>query len=243
MEVKIINKSGLSDPCYATEFSSGMDLCSSSLDDIVIEPMQRLVVKTGIFLEIPEGYEAQIRPRSGMSLKYGITCVNSPGTIDADYRGEIGVILINLSKDAYTIKRGDRIAQMVFTPFTKVKFIHAEELSETVRGEGGYGSTGKNDTNENINLSNSSHGTTIRKFTIPTDVIVTEKVKESLRELIVNYDGKEFDETKDYFIPVSRIDTLTDFNKDILVDEESGTVIINYNDELPTIDFRNVVFL
>lgn len=144
MEVKIINKSGLPDPAYATEFSSGMDLCSCSLDDIVIEPLQRLVVKTGIYLEIPEGYEAQIRPRSGMSLKYGITCINSPGTIDADYRGEIGVILINLSKESYTIKHCDRIAQMVFCPFTKVKFIQSDILSETVRGEGGYGHTGKN---------------------------------------------------------------------------------------------------
>lgn len=228
MEVKIINKSGLPDPCYATEFSSGMDLCSCSSDDVIIEPMQRLVVKTGIYLEIPDGYEAQIRPRSGMSLKYGITCVNSPGTIDADYRGEIGVILINLSKESYTIKLGDRIAQMVFAPFTKVKFTHTDTLSETARGEGGYGHTGKNERNreindyfipvsetvtttnfnETINYSTTSQGTTTRKFIIPVGGMDKDGAKEILREYI-------------------------DINNNRFVfNEETGTVVINNSVDL-----------
>lgn len=231
MEVKIINKSGLPDPVYATEFSSGMDLCSCSLDDIVIEPLQRLVVKTGIYLEIPEGYEAQIRPRSGMSLKYGITCVNSPGTIDADYRGEIGVILINLSKESYTIKHGDRIAQMVFAPFTKVKFVKTDELSETVRGEGGYGHTGKNYT---MNLSNNKHGQSTVKFKIPTDGLCGD-YKSILHELMYDSDNKETDETNDYFIPVSDKIISTDFGNGILFDDETGTVVIDESFELQPI--------
>ena len=225
MEVKIINKSGLPDPAYATEFSSGMDLCSCSKEDIVIEPLQRLVVKTGIYLEIPEGYEAQIRPRSGMSLKYGITCVNSPGTIDADYRGEIGVILINLSKESYTIKYCDRIAQMVFAPFTKVKFVKTDVLSETVRGEGGYGHTGKNDVN--------NEQTTVT-FKISTDGLCGD-YKSILHELMCDYDNKETDETNDCFIPVSDHGYSPEFNDGILFDDETGTVVIDESIKLQPI--------
>jgi dUTP pyrophosphatase len=140
--IKIINKSSNPLPSYATVDSSGVDLMANIDTDIVLIPMERKLIPTGIFLEIPSGYEAQIRPRSGLAIKQGITCLNSPGTIDADYRGEINVIIINLSNIAVTITNGMRIAQMVFAPVTKVNFIENTTLSNTQRGEGGFGSTG-----------------------------------------------------------------------------------------------------
>jgi len=143
MKVKIINKSNNELPAYETKFSAGLDLRANLSDSIQLKPMERMLIKTGIFLEIPEKYEAQIRPRSGMALKQGITILNSPGTIDADYRGEIGVILINLSNEVCTIQHGDRIAQMVFSKVKQAKWLEVEELSETERAEGGFGSTGK----------------------------------------------------------------------------------------------------
>ena len=144
MKVKIINKSKNELPAYETKFSAGLDLRANLEAPITLEPMQRALVKTGLFLEIPEKYEAQVRPRSGMAIKHGITVLNSPGTIDADYRGEVGVILINLSNEAFIINDGERIAQLVFSKVKQAKWIEAEVLSETERGEGGFGSTGKN---------------------------------------------------------------------------------------------------
>lgn len=143
MKVKIINKSKNELPAYETKFSAGLDLRANLEATITLEPMQRALVKTGLFLEIPEKYEAQVRPRSGMAIKHGITVLNSPGTIDADYRGEVGVILINLSNESFVINDGERIAQLVFSKVKQAKWIEAEVLSETERGEGGFGSTGK----------------------------------------------------------------------------------------------------
>ena len=144
MKVKIVNKSSYPVPQYATAFSAGMDLKANIETPIVLGPLERVMIPTGIYMEIPEGYEAQVRPRSGLAAKHGISVANSPGTIDADYRGEVKVILVNLSKDAFTINPGERIAQMVVAKFEKVEWVEVEELSETVRGEGGFGSTGKN---------------------------------------------------------------------------------------------------
>ncbi|MEO9258110.1 MAG: dUTP diphosphatase [Crocinitomicaceae bacterium] len=144
MKVKIINKSKNELPAYETKFSAGLDLRANIEESITLRPMDRSLVKTGLFLEIPEKYEAQVRPRSGMAIKHGITVLNSPGTIDADYRGEVGVILINLSNEAFVINDGDRIAQLVFSKVKQAKWIEADALSETERGEGGFGSTGKN---------------------------------------------------------------------------------------------------
>lgn len=144
MKVKIINKSNNELPAYETSASAGLDLRAFIPESITLLPLERKLIKTGLFLEIPEGYEAQVRPRSGLALKNGITVLNSPGTIDADYRGEIGVILVNISQDNFEINSGDRIAQMVFAKVKQAKWILAEELSETERGEGGFGSTGKN---------------------------------------------------------------------------------------------------
>ncbi len=129
-------------PSYATDLSSGIDLFSAADGDILIKPMERVLVPTGIVIELPEGFEAQIRPRSGLALKHGITVLNSPGTIDADYRGEIKVILINLGQEMFVIRRGDRIAQMVICPVIKVQLEEAKELSSTERSDGGFGSTG-----------------------------------------------------------------------------------------------------
>lgn len=140
--IKIINTSSNPLPSYATVDSSGVDLMANINTDIVLKPLERKLIPTGIFVEIPSGYEAQIRPRSGLAIKQGITCLNSPGTIDADYRGEINVIIINLSDILVTITNGMRIAQMVFAPVTKVNFIENVTLSNTQRGEGGFGSTG-----------------------------------------------------------------------------------------------------
>lgn len=144
MQVKVINKSNHELPKYETKASAGVDLKAVLDETIVLKPLERTLVKTGLFLEIPEGYEAQVRPRSGLALKKGITVLNSPGTIDADYRGEVGVILINLSNENFEINDGDRVAQLVFAKFNQAEWIDAEVLSDTSRGEGGFGSTGVN---------------------------------------------------------------------------------------------------
>jgi dUTP pyrophosphatase len=133
---------GLGIPAYATEHSAGMDLCAAVANDVVIEPGKRALVPTGLSIALPEGYEAQVRPRSGLALKNGITVLNSPGTIDADYRGEVQVILANLSDAAFTITRGMRIAQMVVAAYARVEWQQVEILNETARGSGGFGSTG-----------------------------------------------------------------------------------------------------
>lgn len=143
LKVPIINTSSNDLPAYATSGSSGMDIRAFITAPIQIAPLERTLVATGLFLEIPEGYEAQIRPRSGLAIKQGITCLNTPGTIDADYRGEIKVILINLSNEIQTINNGDRIAQMVFQKVEQVELVLVENINETVRGAGGFGSTGK----------------------------------------------------------------------------------------------------
>lgn len=141
--VKIINTSGHPLPAYETIASAGMDLRASLNEPVILKPMERTVIKTGLFIELPVGHEAQIRPRSGLAAKSGITVLNAPGTIDADYRGEIGVILINLSEDNFTVKNGDRIAQMVLARHERIRWISSDQLSETDRGKGGFGSTGK----------------------------------------------------------------------------------------------------
>lgn len=143
MKIKVINKSNYDLPQYETKASAGLDLKANIEEAIVLKSLERTLVKTGLFLEIPEGYEAQVRPRSGLAYKNGVTVLNSPGTIDADYRGEVGIILVNLSGEDFTIQPGDRIAQMVFAKFEQAEWIEAEVLSETQRGEGGFGSTGK----------------------------------------------------------------------------------------------------
>lgn len=140
---KIINKSNNPLPEYATAGSSGMDVRAFIAEPIVLAPMQRALVPTGLFVELTEGYEIQVRPRSGLAIKQGITCLNSPGTVDADYRGELKVILINLSTENQTIHTGDRIAQLVFAQVAKAGWNQVEEINETERGEGGFGSTGK----------------------------------------------------------------------------------------------------
>ncbi len=142
MIVKIINLSNFELPAYQTEGSAGMDLRAFIEDSIILKPLERKLIPTGLFIELPLGYEAQIRPRSGLAFKHGISIVNSPGTIDADYRGEIKVLLINLSNDEFTIHAGERIAQMVVAKHERVEWDNAKELSETARGSGGYGHTG-----------------------------------------------------------------------------------------------------
>lgn len=131
-------------PEYKTEGAAGMDLVASCEDDIILKPLERVLVPTGIKIELPKGYEAQIRPRSGLSIKNGISLINCVGTIDEDYRGEVKAGLVNISNETYTIKRGERIAQMVIMPVTKAEITVVSELSETKRGDGGFGSTGKN---------------------------------------------------------------------------------------------------
>ncbi len=143
MKVKIINKSSYSLPSYATEASAGMDLRANLTESISIQPLERKLVPTGLFMELPMGYEAQIRPRSGLAFKHGITVVNAPGTIDADYRGEIKVALINLSQDVFVIEPGERIAQMVIARHETVEWSEVEELSDSSRGVGGFGHTGR----------------------------------------------------------------------------------------------------
>ncbi|MCU7548405.1 dUTP diphosphatase [Chitinophagaceae bacterium LB-8] len=143
IEVKIINRSNNPLPHYATEGAAGMDIRAFLETSIEMQPLQRMLIPTGLFVEIPDGYEAQIRPRSGLAIKHGITCLNTPGTIDSDYRGEIKIILINLSSEKAVIHDGDRIAQMVIQKVEKITWTPAEELSQTSRSEGGFGSTGK----------------------------------------------------------------------------------------------------
>lgn len=141
-KVKIVNNSSHPLPAYATKGASGMDLRASLTQALVIKPLERVLVPTGLFIEIPEGFEAQVRPRSGLAIKQGLTCLNSPGTIDADYRGEIKVILINLSADEQQINNGDRIAQMVFQKVELIEWTETNQLSETARSGGGFGHTG-----------------------------------------------------------------------------------------------------
>lgn len=142
MKINIINKSQHALPGYETIASAGMDLRANLTEPVVLEPMERALIPTGLFMELPIGFEAQVRPRSGLALKKGITCLNSPGTIDADYRGEIGVILANLSQERFVIENGERIAQMVIAKHERAEWVEAQELSTTERGAGGFGSTG-----------------------------------------------------------------------------------------------------
>lgn len=142
VKVKIINKSANALPQYSTKSSAGMDLRANLSESITIEPLERKLIPTGIFIELPEGYECQIRPRSGLALKSGITVLNTPGTIDADYRGEIGVILVNLSSEAFTVNNGDRICQMVVARHSTVEWESVEVLEESERSAGGFGHTG-----------------------------------------------------------------------------------------------------
>ena len=143
MKVKIVNKSGQPLPAYATELSAGMDLRADLESPVVLEPLERVLVPTGLFIALPAGFEAQVRPRSGLAAKFGVTVLNTPGTIDADYRGEIKVILVNLSHTPFTINPGERIAQMVIARHERVEWEETESLDETARGAGGFGSTGQ----------------------------------------------------------------------------------------------------
>lgn len=142
MQIKIINKSDYALPSYETKGSAGLDLRANIDNPIVLQPLDRALIPTGLFMELPIGYEAQIRPRSGLALKKGITVLNSPGTVDSDYRGEVGVILINLSSVDFTINPGDRIAQMVIAKHEQAEWVEVDGLSSTERGEGGYGHSG-----------------------------------------------------------------------------------------------------
>lgn len=142
MDIKVINRSHHPLPAYATEQSAGMDLRANIDNPIVLQPMERRLIPTGLFIALPPGYEAQVRPRSGLALKHGITVLNAPGTIDADYRGEVGVLLINLSDEPFTIDDGERIAQMVVASHEQAVFQEVQALDETERGAGGYGHTG-----------------------------------------------------------------------------------------------------
>lgn len=143
MNVQIINKSKHKLPQYATLLSAGMDLRANLSESVTMQPLERKLIQTGLFIAIPEGYEAQIRPRSGLALKRGITILNSPGTIDADYRGELCIILINLSNEPFVIEDGERIAQIIFNKCEQVQWTPVEVLEDTERGEGGFGHTGK----------------------------------------------------------------------------------------------------
>lgn len=142
MKIRIINNSDNPTPEYQTGSSAGMDIHASLTNDLILRPLERCLVPSGLYLEIPPGYEAQIRPRSGLAIKYGITVLNAPGTIDADYRGEVKVILINLSEEEFKISNGDRIAQMVISNFTKADWEIVDQLDISERKEGGFGSTG-----------------------------------------------------------------------------------------------------
>lgn len=143
LKVKIINQSGNPLPEYATEGSSGMDIRANLAEPVVLKPMERSLIPAGFFIELPFGYEAQVRPRSGLALRQGITCLNSPGTVDSDYRGEIMVVLINLSQEEQIINHGDRIAQMVIAKVEKIKWKQVVKIAETKRNHGGFGHTGK----------------------------------------------------------------------------------------------------
>ncbi len=142
MQVKIVNKSGFELPSYETEQSAGMDIRANIDEPIVLGSLERAMIPTGLYIALPKGYEAQVRPRSGLAAKYGISVCNTPGTIDADYRGEIKIILVNLSKNDFVINRGERIAQMVIKKYEQAELIEVEVLDKTERGEGGFGSTG-----------------------------------------------------------------------------------------------------
>jgi len=142
MQIKIINKSSHDLPSYETIASAGMDLRANILESVTLKPLERAIIKTGLFIELPIGFEAQVRPRSGLAAKKGVTVLNSPGTVDADYRGEIGVILVNLSNEDFIVKDGERIAQLIIAKHERAEWDHVEELSETSRGAGGFGSTG-----------------------------------------------------------------------------------------------------
>lgn len=143
MKVQIVNRSKHELPKYATKLSAGMDLRANIEETIVLQPGERRLIPTGIHIGLPQGYEAQVRPRSGLALKHGITCLNTPGTIDADYTGDVGVILVNLGQEPFPINDGDRIAQMVISKFKKADWIEVDALQETERGDGGFGHTGK----------------------------------------------------------------------------------------------------
>lgn len=142
MQINIINRSTHELPHYETIASAGMDLRAHLDKEITLKPLERAIIKTGLFIELPVGFEAQVRPRSGLAAKKGITVLNSPGTIDADYRGEIGVILVNLSNESFTVENGERIAQLVIAKHERADWSEVKELTETTRGEGGFGSTG-----------------------------------------------------------------------------------------------------
>jgi dUTP pyrophosphatase len=144
VKVRIINQSSNPLPEYITEGAAGMDLRASLEEPVTLQPMERLLIPTGLFIELPRQYEAQVRPRSGLAIKHGITCLNSPGTVDADYRGELKVVLINLSNESHTILPGDRIAQMVVNKVERVKWKQVKKIAATRRGDGGFGHTGKN---------------------------------------------------------------------------------------------------
>ena len=143
MLVKIINRSAFPSPAYATEMSAGMDLKANITEAVLLEPLKRAMIPTGIYLALPKGTEAQVRPRSGLAAKFGISVLNAPGTIDADYRGEVKVILVNLSNEPFTINPGERIAQLVLARYERIEWDEVETLAETCRGEGGFGSTGR----------------------------------------------------------------------------------------------------
>lgn len=143
LSIKVINQSGHELPAYQTPLSAGLDLRAHLTESLILAPLQRVLVPTGLFIELPEGYEAQIRPRSGLAFKHGVTVLNSPGTIDADYRGELKVLLVNLSDTNFVIENGERIAQMIVARHEVISWQTAEQLSDTQRGIGGYGSTGK----------------------------------------------------------------------------------------------------
>ncbi len=142
MKVRIVNKSGHKEPFYSTEYSAGMDIYAHLSEKVILKPLERKLIATGLYIELPEGYEAQVRPRSGLAIKHGISVLNTPGTIDADYRGEICVIMINLSNIDYEVNDGDRIAQMVINKFEKIDWEVTDKLNESVRGTGGFGHTG-----------------------------------------------------------------------------------------------------
>jgi dUTP pyrophosphatase len=143
IHIKIVNKSSNALPEYATPGSSGMDIRADLNDPVIVNPFERVLIPTGLYIELPQGYEAQIRPRSGLAIKHGITCLNTPGTIDADYRGEIKIILINLSQEQHVIQPGDRVAQMIIQKTERALLIPVTELNETKRSAGGFGHTGK----------------------------------------------------------------------------------------------------
>lgn len=142
VKIKIVNRGSQQLPAYATPESAGMDLRANITEPIVLHPLERRIIPTGLYIALPPGYEAQVRPRSGLAFKHGITVLNSPGTIDSDYRGELGVLLVNLSNEDFTVEAGERIAQMVIARHEQGEFVEVEELDDTERGTGGYGHTG-----------------------------------------------------------------------------------------------------